>query len=101
MGVLFVLGFVVGRVFFTKEDFFKGFNGKRMVEDDGDCHFFRISYNWYGVFDNMLWELSHLNSNCSAQKIVKIKPSWPTDFVAFPRSERFSNELRQHHFKFQ
>ena len=64
IAVLILLGFVGGRVFLTKDDFFKGFNGKRMVEDDGDCHFFRISYNWYGVFDEMLWGFSHLNSNC-------------------------------------
>lgn len=64
-----IFGFLFKRAFFSKSEFFEGFNQEK-IKDGGDlCHFFKIGVNWYGAFDRFFWDFAHQNSDCRSREI--------------------------------
>lgn len=99
-----ILLFVYYRIFSTKDNYFEGFNGERMHDSHGVCHFFRISTNWYSAFDDFFWSFAHSHSDCSIEPILiynDLAKDGKTRYLAYPRSEKMSNDVRQHYTKFQ
>lgn len=64
-----IIGFLAKRAFFSKSEYFTGFNNQS-IKDEGDlCHFFKIGVNWYGAFDRFFWDFAHQNSDCGSREL--------------------------------
>lgn len=72
------------------------------------CRFKKIGVNWYEAFDEFFWKFSHQKSNCNSRNIdidwirssVKDYKS-ELKYVAYPRSEKMENNIRQHYGLFR
>jgi hypothetical protein len=74
----------------------------------GVCRFKKIGVNWYEAFDGFFWKFAHQKSNCNRREIDTdwIRSSikdYKSDlkYVAYPRSEKMPNNVRQHYGLFR
>ena len=74
----------------------------------GVCRFHKIGINWYDAFDGFFWKFAHKNSDCNSRDIdVEWAKKYGQDFksdlvyLAYPRSEKMDNDVRQHYGMFR
>lgn len=94
--------FIWHRAVGTKDEYFKGFDGRTMDESPPLCKFHKIGINYYSAFDELFWNFAHSNSDCSRrikdnQWWSKIGPSVEGKVLAYPNTAGFNNTVRQHY----
>ena len=51
----------------TKQTYYDGFNGQRILDNEKLCKFHKFSLNYFSAFDELFWSFSHSHSDCSSK----------------------------------